>query len=347
MSLAESTFLWIEIALLVPLAILGLHRGWMVLLSRPRTVGPDGDPDRELEIPSLENPPRVTVQLPIYNERYVAERLLTAVANLDHPIDRLQVQVLDDSSDDTSAIISVFLKTLPRDLDVQHIRRGTRRGFKAGALAHGLQTATGEFIAIFDADFTPERDFLRRTLPQFSNPKIGMVQTRWEHLNPEFSLLTRMQATLLYGHFMVEHVARSQNGCFFNFNGTAGIFRRSCIEEAGGWQHDTLTEDMDLSYRAQLCGWKFAYLPWVTCPAELPVEMSAFLNQQHRWAKGSIQTARKLLARIGRAPVSGLVKVEACFHLLGNVAFPLLLGLILAALPLQVIRSWHTVALPQ
>ena len=332
MSLAESTLLWIEIALLVPLAMLGLHRGWMVLLSR-RYRRDSGT------VPVLENPPRVTVQLPLYNERYVVERLLGAVAELDHPRNRLQVQVLDDSTDDTSAIIRQFMGTLPPDLDVEHIRRRDRTGFKAGALAHGLQTATGEFIAVFDADFKPDPDFLRKTLPQFSDPKIGMVQTRWEHLNPEFSLLTRMQATLLDGHFIVEHVARSQSGCFFNFNGTAGIFRRECIEDAGGWQHDTLTEDMDLSYRAQLRGWKFAYLPEVTCPAELPVQMPAFLNQQHRWAKGSIQTARKLLGQIWRAPASALTKVEAGFHLLGNLAFPLVLGLIAVAMPLQLIRA--------
>lgn len=335
MPIAETTLLWIEIGLFVPLATLGLHRGWMALRSRWPAELPDDDFENA-SVPG--NAPRVTVQLPLYNEHYVAERLLRAVSALDYPRNRLQVQVLDDSTDDTSAIIARFLESLPEDLDVQHLRRGGREGFKAGALAHGLETATGEFIAVFDADFTPDPDFLRRTLPSFSGPEIGMVQTRWEHLNPEFSLLTRMQATLLDGHFIVEHIARAQSGCFFNFNGTAGVFRRSCIEDAGGWQRDTLTEDMDLSYRAQLRGWKFAYLPRVTCPAELPVEMPAFLNQQHRWAKGSIQTARKLLRSIWRAPISMLTKVEAGFHLLGNLAFPLLVILILVALPLQLLR---------
>ena len=328
----EQFLTWAQLALLAPLTVLGLHRGWMVLVylrTRGRAVPPAPDPEVW---------PTVTVQLPIFNERYVAARLIETVAALDYPQDRLQIQVLDDSTDDTTEIVERSLRRLPAGLRVQHLRRAERTGFKAGALAAGLRKAEGELLAVFDADFVPPRDFLRRMVPHLRGARTGMVQARWDHLNADYSALTDVQATLLDGHFIVEHTARSRSGCLFNFNGTAGVFRRACIEDAGGWQHDTLTEDMDLSYRAQLRGWRFVYLPDVTCPAELPIDVSAFLSQQHRWAKGSLQTARKLLPRILRAPIGVAAKIEAGFHLLGNLAFPLLLGLILVALPLQVAR---------
>ncbi len=341
MHLLETLLTWAQLAILVPLAAFGLHRGWMVLLflrTRRRADAPLREPAPEL--------PTVTVQLPVYNERYVAARLIEAAADLDYPRDRLEIQVLDDSSDDTSEIIATCVQSLPADVRIEHVYRTDRVNFKAGALAHGLERSSGELVAVFDADFVPPRQFLRATVPQFADPAVGMVQCRWDHLNTDYSLLTRMQALLLDGHFAIEHVARSRSGCYFNFNGTAGVFRRSCIADAGGWQGDTLTEDMDLSYRAQLAGWRFRYLPDVACPAELPVQMNAFLNQQFRWAKGSIQTARKLLPTIRRAKVGAMVKVEATFHLLGNLCFPLLLGLILLTLPLQSLRLWHETIVP-
>ncbi len=332
-STAEVILTWVQCALLVPLAVLGLHRGWILLqYLRTRRQRAPHVAARPAEWP------RVTIQLPIFNERLVAGRLVEQVAEIDYPRDRLEIQVLDDSTDDTSEIVRKVIEQLPGDLHVEHVRRTDRTGYKAGALAHGLTVAKGELIAVFDADFLPPRNFLRDTVPHMQDERIGMVQTRWGHLNPDYSVLTDVQRTLLDGHFVVEHHARARNGCFFNFNGTAGLFRRACIDDAGGWQHDTLTEDMDLSYRAQLNDWKFTYLPDVVCPAELPVEMNAFLSQQHRWAKGSTQTARKLLGRILRAEVPLHAKAEAGFHLLGNTAFPLLMSLILVALPLQLLR---------
>jgi cellulose synthase/poly-beta-1,6-N-acetylglucosamine synthase-like glycosyltransferase len=324
----------VHVALLVPLALLGLHRGLLVLLAlRARWRRPDPAPAAPAELP------RVTVQLPIFNERYVVTRLIEAAAALDWPRDRLQIQVLDDSTDDTSEIVRGCIARLPRDLAVQHLRRDSRRGFKAGALAAGLQSATGELIAIFDADFVPPPQFLRACVPQFQDPTVGAVQGRWEHLNPDGGPLPGAQAGLLDGHFAVEHVARSGLGCFFNFNGTAGVLRRRCIEDAGGWQHDTLTEDLDLSYRAQLRGWRFVYLPDLACPAELPPDMASFLNQQHRWAKGAVQTGVKLWRRLLSTPIGLHRRVEATVHLFGNLAFPLLVGLILVALPLQSLRA--------
>lgn len=334
MHLLETMLTWAQLAILGPLALLGLHRGWMVLLYR-RHRGPEARPLPPAVLP------RVTVQLPIYNERHVATRLIEAVAALDYPHDRLEIQVLDDSTDDTTEIVEACLRGLPSSVRAVHVRRDERTQFKAGALAAGLRRAEGELLAVFDADFVPPPEFLAHSVPLFADPRVGMVQCRWDHLNADYSLLTGMQALLLDGHFAIEHVARSRSGCFFNFNGTAGVFRRECIEQAGGWQGDTLTEDMDLSYRAQLAGWRFVYRPELACPAELPVDMNAFLTQQHRWAKGSVQTARKLLGTIWRARLPRAVKVESAFHLLGNLAFPLLLGLIVMTLPLQLLRLWN------
>lgn len=274
--------------------------------------------------------PKVNIQLPIYNERFVAARLIDAVAQLDWPRDRLEIQVLDDSTDETRAIAderAEHWRSL--GVEVQVLRRADRTGYKAGALAAGLLTAKGEFVAIFDADFIPERDFLLRTIGSFDDVRVGMVQARWGFVNAEHSWLTRVQALSLGAHFRVEHQVRFLRGLFFNFNGTAGIWRRRAIEEAGGWQADTVTEDLDLSYRAQLAGWRFVYLDDVVVPSELPVTLGALRAQQHRWAKGSIQTARKILPQLLRAELPRRVKLEAASHLLGNLGW--LLGAILLA----------------
>ncbi len=316
------------------LAAYGLHRLRLVWAFRRAAH------DVLAEPPLPEVWPVVTVQLPIFNERYVAERLIEAVCALDYPRDRFEVQVLDDSTDETAALVAAKVARL-RDHghDIHHLRRETRTGFKAGALAAGQQQARGDLVAIFDADFLPPADFLRKTVPHFVHAEIGMVQARWGHLNREYSLLTRAQAIMLDGHFVVEHLARNRTGCFFNFNGTAGVWRRSAIDEAGGWQHDTLTEDLDLSYRAQLAGWKFLYLPDVVVPAELPAEINAFKSQQHRWAKGSIQTGRKLLGRILRAPMPWHAKLEAFVHLTNNCSYALMILLSLLIFPAMVLRS--------
>ena len=338
MHLLETLFTWAQLAVLVPLALLGVHRGWMVLLYR-RHRGPESAPPPPTELPA------VTVQLPIFNERHVAARLIEAVAALDYPHDRLEIQVLDDSTDDTWEIVEACLRRLPAAVRVEHLRRTNRTHFKAGALAAGLERAGGDLVAVFDADFVPPPEFLRRSVPLFTDPQVGMVQCRWDHLNADYSLLTRMQALLLDGHFAIEHLARSRSGCFFNFNGTAGVFRRTCIEEAGGWHGDTLTEDMDLSYRAQLAGWRFLYRPELACPAELPVDMNAFLSQQHRWAKGSIPNGAQASPQdLAPARSRARSRRRAGFHLLGNLAFPLLLALIVIALPLQALRLWNGTA---
>ncbi len=306
--------------------------------------------------------PTVLIQLPVYDERDVIERLLGAVSALDWPRDRLRVQLLDDSDDDTSAIAAPLVTRLADEgLDVVHLRRGTREGFKAGALASGLHHDAGRpdgpagLVAIFDADFVPEASFLRHAVPPLvDDPRVGLVQARWTHLNREASLLCRAQAGLLDGHFLLEHGARARSGRFFNFNGTAGVWRRTAIEDAGGWAGDTLCEDLDLSYRAQLAGWRFVFLPGLTVPAELPADAAAFKSQQYRWAKGSIQVARKLLGPIWRAPVSLGVKLEATFHLGSGLAWlvllPLLLlfpvGLLLAALGATPLQTELPAALP-
>jgi cellulose synthase/poly-beta-1,6-N-acetylglucosamine synthase-like glycosyltransferase len=278
--------------------------------------------------------PSVTVQLPLYNERYVARRLLEAVAALDYPSDRLEIQVLDDSTDDTGAIIDETASRLrARGLTVAHLHRRERTGFKAGALAAGLKEAQGEFVAIFDADAVPEPDFLRRTIPNFTDARVAVVQTRWGHLNREFSLLTVAEAIGIDGHFAVEQSARCWGNLLLNFNGTAGVWRKAAIEDAGGWTHDTLTEDLDLSYRAQLRGWRIVYRPDVVCPAELPVLITGFKSQQRRWAKGSIQTALKLLPAVARAPLSPWTKYQAFIHLTYYMIYPAMLTVVLLSVP--------------
>jgi cellulose synthase/poly-beta-1,6-N-acetylglucosamine synthase-like glycosyltransferase len=271
---------------------------------------------------------------------YVVERLIAAVADLDYPRELLEIQVLDDSSDETCAVARrVVARYRERGYDIVHRTREDRAGFKAGALHEGLEAANGEFLMIFDADFVPRPEMLRESLPFFSDPRVGMVQARWEHLNREYSLLTRIQSIFLDGHFVIEHTARHLSGRFFNFNGTAGIWRRSCLEDAGGWQADTLTEDLDISYRAQLKGWRFVYLPDCAAPAEVPVDIHGFKSQQHRWVKGSIQTGRKLLPSILRSRFAWKIKAEAFFHLTNNVSYQLVLCLALLMVPAIVIRD--------
>jgi len=279
--------------------------------------------------------PSVTVQLPLYNERYVARRLLEAVGSLDYPLDRLEIQVLDDSTDDTNQIVAetaVWLRA--RGLTVVHLQRRVRTGFKAGALAAGLKEARGELLAIFDADAMPEPDFLRKTVPHLTDPCVAVVQARWGHLNRDFSLLTVAQALGIDGHFAVEQSARSWGHLLLNFNGTAGVWRKAAIEDAGGWTHDTLTEDLDVSYRAQLRGWRIVYCPDIVCPAELPVLITGFKSQQRRWAKGSIQTALKLLPLVARAPRSPWVKYQAFMHLTYYAIHPAMLTVVLLSVPL-------------
>jgi cellulose synthase/poly-beta-1,6-N-acetylglucosamine synthase-like glycosyltransferase len=260
--------------------------------------------------------PLVTIQLPMYNEKTVARRVIDATCAIDYPRDRLEIQVLDDSTDETVQIASrVVADWKARGVDIQYIHRTNRTGYKAGALANGLNTAKGEFILIFDADFLPPANILTETIDYFADPRVGMVQARWEHLNRDQSLLTRTQAILLDGHFVIEHSARNRSGRFMSFNGTAGMWRRSCIDDAGGWQHDTLTEDLDLSYRAQIKGWKFLFLPELTSAAELPPDMESFKQQQYRWAKGGAQTCKKLLPMILRSKLPKRIKMEAFFHL--------------------------------
>src|ERR1041385_2466800 len=260
--------------------------------------------------------PRVTVQLPIFNEQFVVERLLDAICRLKYPLDKLDIQLLDDSTDETQAVAKgVVDHYAAQGFPVSYLHRTNREGFKAGALAEGMKSARGEFIAIFDADFVPPEDFLLRTIHYFTNPKIGMVQTRWTHITRHYSFLTEVEAILLDGHFVLEHSGRARHDVFFNFNGTAGIWRRKAIDDAGGWEHDTLTEDTDLSYRAQLKGWKFIYRQDVECPAELPVEMTAFKTQQAPWAKGLIQTGQKILPRVINSDQPFRVKLESWYHL--------------------------------
>ena len=319
---------------LVLLSIYGLHRYHLIYLYlRNRHKAP-------LILKEFGQLPSVTVQLPIYNERYVVGRLLKAATTLNYPREKLEIQVLDDSTDETSKIAEGLChEYVTLGHHVHYLHRNSRKGFKAGALAEGLKVAEGEFIAIFDADFVPPRDILRHMVKHFTNPEIGVVQGRWTWLNQNYSLLTRVESLLLDSHFTIEHGGRNFSGLFFNFNGTVGMWRRAAIESSGGWQHDTLTEDTDLSYRAQMKGWRFVYAPHITCPSELPVEMNAFKIQQARWAKGLTQNAKKILPRIWNSPLPIRVKVEAFFHLSANICYPLLLALAYLLLPAITIRS--------
>jgi len=317
-----SLLAWTHTAAQLALVAFGLHRLSMLfawLRGRQSRSG----------LPSLEqDAPFVTVQLPIYNERFVAARLIDAAAALDWPRDRLEIQLLDDSDDDTSRIVDARAEHWRAEgVSIAIVRRAERSGYKAGALSAGLDSARGELLAIFDADFLPPRDFLRATVPSFTDPRVGMAQARWGYVNAEHSWLTRAQSVSLGAHFRIEHEVRYRRGLFFNFNGTAGVWRRRTVEEAGGWQSDTVTEDLDLSYRAQMAGWRFAYLDDVVVPSELPVTLAALRTQQRRWAKGSVQTGRKILPRLLRAQLPLRIKLEATLHLCANLGW--LLGLVL------------------
>ena len=287
----------------------GFNMLWLSLVSlraRPRT-SPEGVPT-EL--------PRVTVQLPIYNELYVAKRVIEAAARLDYPRDRFEIQVLDDSTDETSTIVAGAIDAVRASgITIHHVRRTDRTGYKAGALAEGLKTATGELAAVFDADFEPPADFLMRTVGRFVDPQVGFVQARWDHLNRNHSWLTQLQALAIDGHFMVEQAARGERGYWFNFNGTAGVWRVSAIADAGGWTADTLTEDLDLSYRVHLAGWRGTYMSDLAVPGELPVHISGFRRQQHRWARGSLECAWKLLPAVWRSDAARTTKLQATAHL--------------------------------
>lgn len=282
----------------------------------------------------------VTIQLPLYNEMYVAERLIDSVCDIEYPKDKLEIQVLDDSTDETTQIVSKAVEEKKKlGFDIIHIRRGTREGFKAGALKAAMKSAKGEFIAIFDADFIPKKEFLRKTLSFFNDDKVGMVQTRWEHLNGDYSIITKAQALALDGHFVIEQTVRNKAGFFINFNGTGGIWRKRCIEEAGNWHADTLTEDLDLSYRAQLIGWRFVFLKDFTSPAELPSEINALKSQQFRWTKGAVETAKKILPLVWKSKIPLRVKLQSTFHLTNNLVFPFILLAAILNVPLIFIKN--------
>ncbi|MFO0550313.1 MAG: cellulose synthase family protein [Polyangiaceae bacterium] len=323
-------------AVLALLAAYGFHRLQLVILCRIHRKKLDrmveqAPPPVVGDAPSL---PRVTIQLPLFNESTVTNRLLDSVAQMDYPRDKLEIQVLDDSIDETQAIARAHVERLrAAGIDAVYIHRTDRTGYKAGALDNGLKVAKGDFVAIFDADFLPQPDFVRSIIGHFDNPKVAMVQTRWGHMNRDYSILTEVQALMLDGHHLVENRARCGAGFLFNFSGTGGMWRKSAIADAGGWQHDTLTEDLDLSYRAQLKGWQFVYRPDVITPSELPEELSAVRAQQHRWAKGTVQTTRKLLGRVMRSDLTITQKIEAFFHFTPHFAYPLLVMLSVLLLP--------------
>jgi cellulose synthase/poly-beta-1,6-N-acetylglucosamine synthase-like glycosyltransferase len=334
---------WFDYALMIPyfaililLSVYGMHRYEMIrAYYKNKSKIPTEALDRFADLP------RVTIQLPLFNERLVVDRLVEEICKIDYPRDKLQIQILDDSTDETHAYANrLVAEYRAAGHPIEYHHRSNRHGYKAGALQEGMETATGEFIAIFDADFVPPRDFLMRTVHFFTDPKIGMVQTRWGYLNRHENVLTEVQAMLLDGHFVLEHGARFGEGLFFNFNGTAGVWRRQAIDEAGGWQHDTLTEDSDLSYRAQLHGWRFVYVPSVECPSELPADTYGFQVQQSRWAKGLTQVAIKLLARIWKSDIPLRAKVEAFFHLTPNISYPLMILLSILMLPVMIIRFY-------
>lgn len=332
----DTYLMWIYFGILALLSLYGVYRYRMVyLFLRYRNHRPQ--PKRRFAPGEL---PRVTVQLPLFNEMYVAERLIDAVVKLDYPRELFEVQVLDDSTDDTVGIASRAVKKYSdQGIAISYHHRADRTGFKAGALEAGLKQATGEFVLIFDADFVPRPDCIRRLIDYFTDERVGMVQMRWSHINAEYSLLTKVQSIMLDGHFIIEQTARNRCGGFFNFNGTAGMWRREAIEWSGGWQHDTLAEDTDLSYRAQLMGWRFLYLVDDDVPAELPVEINAFKSQQRRWAKGVVQVGIKMLGRMWRDPRLPLqAKLEQFFRLTGNLAAPLVIVLALINLPILIVR---------
>ena len=331
----DYVILIIYFAILATLAVYGAYRikqvidFWRYRKFVPQPAGRFAEADL----------PRITVQLPLFNELYVVERLVKAVTEIDYPREKLEIQVLDDSTDETINVAkAVVAKYAAQGFDIQYIHRFDRTGFKAGALENGNKTAKGELFAIFDADFVPKPDCLRKLVDYFTDPMVGCAQMRWSHINGRYNLLTRLQTIMLDGHFVVEQTTRNRTGGFFNFNGTAGIWRRKAIDTSGGWQHDTLTEDTDLSFRAQLMGWKFVYLLDEEAPAEIPVEINAFKAQQRRWAKGVMQVGLKLYPRIWLAPLPLRVKLEMFFRLTGNISYPLMIVASFLQFPLLLVR---------
>jgi len=335
---------WFDLAMLVPyfavmivLALYGIHRYTMCYLYFKHKKNYHPDPPKHFE-----ELPRVTVQLPIFNEQFVIDRLIEAVCAMDYPREKLEIQVLDDSTDETQAVASgIVARYAALGHPIKYIHRTNRHGYKAGALDAGLKVTNGEFVAIFDADFVPPTDWLMKVIHHFAEPEIGMVQTRWTHMNRNYSMLTQIEAILLDGHFIIEHGARVRTGDYFNFNGTAGMWRIKAIEDGGGWQHDTLTEDTDLSYRSQMAGWRFKYLPEVECPSELPIEMTAFKTQQARWAKGLIQTSIKVLPMMFKSNVPRKIKIEAVYHLTANLSYPLMVIMTAFLMPAMIVRFYQ------
>ncbi len=335
---------WFDAALLIPyfavmilLAIYGIHRYTLTWNYYKFRKNYSPNPPKHFD-----DLPRVTVQLPMYNEQFVIDRLIEAVCAMQYPREKLEIQVLDDSTDETQQVAAQIVERYAAmGHPIVYIHRTNRHGYKAGALDEGLRIAKGDLVAIFDADFVPPADWLMQVIHHFAEPEIGMVQTRWTHLNRDYSMLTQIEAILLDGHFVLEHGARARSGEFFNFNGTAGMWRRQAITDAGGWQHDTLTEDTDLSYRSQMAGWKFKYLPHVECPAELPIEMTAFKTQQARWAKGLIQTSIKLIPSIWRTDIPRRLKVESIYHLTANLSYPLMVVMTALLIPCMIVRFYQ------
>lgn len=331
MSIFAPFILLCHYTLVLILCVYGAHRSYYAFSSQRRETANKKINHAESSLQensqlSTDSLPVVTVQAPIFNEQFVVERLIHALAALEYPADRLQIQIVDDSNDETVEIASRCIAFhRARGINIEHVRRPSRGGYKAGALEAALETSVGEYIAVFDADFIPEPQFLLHTIPAFKDPEVGMVQTRWHHLNANSNVLTRVQAILLDAHFAIEQYMRAETGAYFNFNGTAGVWRRETIIDAGGWRADTLTEDLDLSYRAQMKGWRFEYLHNVGCPSELPVDMGAFKSQQHRWAKGAIEVMKKMLLSIWKSSAPLHVKTEATFHLTGNITYLLML----------------------
>jgi len=336
---------WFDLTMLIPyfavmivLSLYGVHRYTLCYLYHRYRKNYDPNPPQHFD-----ELPRVTIQLPMFNEQFVIDRLIESVCSIEYPREKLEIQVLDDSTDETQEVArKIVERYAAMGNPIEYIHRTNRYGFKAGALDAGLKIAKGEFVAIFDADFVPPKDWLMKVIHHFAEPNIGMVQTRWTHLNRNYSMLTQIEAILLDGHFVIEQGARDRTRDFFNFNGTAGMWRRQAIEDGGGWQHDTLTEDTDLSYRSQMAGWKFKYLPDVECPSELPIEMTAFKTQQARWAKGLIQTSIKILPMVFRSNnVPKRIKKEAVYHLTANISYPLMVIMTALLLPAMVVRFYQ------
>ncbi len=335
---------WFDVSMLAPyfavmilLSFYGVHRYTLCYQYYKFKKNYDPNPPRRFE-----ELPRVTVQLPIFNEQFVIDRLIEAVCAMEYPREKLEIQVLDDSTDETQQVAaSIVERYAALGHPIVYIHRTNRHGFKAGALDAGLKVAKGEFVAIFDADFVPPRDWLMNVIHHFAEPEVGMVQTRWAHLNRDYSMLTQIEAILLDGHFVIEHGARVRTGKFFNFNGTAGMWRRQAIADGGGWQHDTLTEDTDLSYRSQMAGWRFKYLPEIECPSELPIEMTAFKTQQARWAKGLIQTSIKILPQVFRSKEPWRIKLESVYHLTANLSYPLMIIMTAFIMPAMICRFYQ------